>query len=209
MKPAYSRSLRNLHRPLRLLVGSASRGKEGSIICGAGRLQAGRAQRSKRRWGGLSERLMVATASSYVISPTALGPIAVDRDAPTTACRPVVASYRPGRSLTTPNPERNSHANQERRNRKALGRNGVHHAWDTRAGVAGNCDGFRQHCLVHKNHDRRACRRQASFRLRSQWSLHRRSDDLGAAVPFRLCRTRVERRRAACRNGDHRDQPVG
>ena len=32
----------------------------------------------QRRWGGLTERLMVATASSYVVSPAALGPIAAD-----------------------------------------------------------------------------------------------------------------------------------
>lgn len=32
----------------------------------------------ERRWGGLTERLMVATAASYVVSPAALGPIAVD-----------------------------------------------------------------------------------------------------------------------------------
>jgi len=31
-----------------------------------------------RRWGGLTERLLVATASSYVVSPTALGPVAAD-----------------------------------------------------------------------------------------------------------------------------------
>src|SRR5262245_37368238 len=31
-----------------------------------------------RRWGGLTERLMVATAASYVVSPGALGPVAVD-----------------------------------------------------------------------------------------------------------------------------------
>jgi DNA-binding transcriptional ArsR family regulator len=37
----------------------------------------------KRRWGGLTERLLVATAASYVVSPSALGPIAADpgRDA--------------------------------------------------------------------------------------------------------------------------------
>lgn len=34
----------------------------------------------ERRWGGLTERLMVATASSYVVSPTALGPVAVNPD---------------------------------------------------------------------------------------------------------------------------------
>lgn len=34
----------------------------------------------KRRWGGLTERLMVATAASYVVSPGALGPVAVDPD---------------------------------------------------------------------------------------------------------------------------------
>lgn len=32
----------------------------------------------KRQWGGLTERLMVATASSYVVSPAALGPIGAD-----------------------------------------------------------------------------------------------------------------------------------
>lgn len=32
----------------------------------------------ERKWGGLTERLLVATAASYVISPRALGPVAVD-----------------------------------------------------------------------------------------------------------------------------------
>ncbi len=32
----------------------------------------------ERRWGGLTERLMLASASSYVVSPAALGPIAAD-----------------------------------------------------------------------------------------------------------------------------------
>lgn len=32
----------------------------------------------QRLWGGLTERLMVATAASYVVSPAALGPVAVD-----------------------------------------------------------------------------------------------------------------------------------
>lgn len=31
-----------------------------------------------RRWGGLTERRMVASAASYVISPSALGPVAAD-----------------------------------------------------------------------------------------------------------------------------------
>jgi DNA-binding transcriptional ArsR family regulator len=31
-----------------------------------------------RRWGGLTERLLVATAASYVVSPGALGPVATD-----------------------------------------------------------------------------------------------------------------------------------
>jgi DNA-binding transcriptional ArsR family regulator len=31
-----------------------------------------------RRWGGLTERLLVATASSYVVDPGALGPVAAD-----------------------------------------------------------------------------------------------------------------------------------
>lgn len=32
----------------------------------------------ERRWGGLTERVMMASASSYVVSPVALGPIAAD-----------------------------------------------------------------------------------------------------------------------------------
>lgn len=40
-------------------------------------------QAGKRQWGGLTERLMVASASSYIVSPRALGPVALtpDRDA--------------------------------------------------------------------------------------------------------------------------------
>jgi DNA-binding transcriptional ArsR family regulator len=34
----------------------------------------------KRKWGGLTERLLVATASAYVVSPGALGPAAADPD---------------------------------------------------------------------------------------------------------------------------------
>ena len=34
----------------------------------------------ERRWGGLTERLLVATAASYVVSPSALGSAAVDPD---------------------------------------------------------------------------------------------------------------------------------
>jgi len=32
----------------------------------------------ERQWGGLTERLLVATAASYVVSPSALGPVAND-----------------------------------------------------------------------------------------------------------------------------------
>lgn len=32
----------------------------------------------ERKWGGLTERLLVATAASYVVSPAAMGPVAVD-----------------------------------------------------------------------------------------------------------------------------------
>lgn len=35
-------------------------------------------QADQRQWGGLTERLMVATASSYVVSPAALGAIGAD-----------------------------------------------------------------------------------------------------------------------------------
>jgi DNA-binding transcriptional ArsR family regulator len=34
----------------------------------------------KRQWGGLTERLLVASASSYIVSPKALGPVSVDPD---------------------------------------------------------------------------------------------------------------------------------
>ncbi|MBL0937698.1 MAG: helix-turn-helix transcriptional regulator [Gemmatimonadaceae bacterium] len=34
----------------------------------------------ERRWGGIKERVLVATASSYVVSPSAMGAIAVDPD---------------------------------------------------------------------------------------------------------------------------------
>lgn len=37
-------------------------------------------QVEERRWGGLTERVMVASAASYVVSPDALGPIAPDPD---------------------------------------------------------------------------------------------------------------------------------
>src|SRR6187455_3326508 len=32
----------------------------------------------KRQWGGLTERVLVATAASYVVSPGAMGPVAAD-----------------------------------------------------------------------------------------------------------------------------------
>ncbi len=32
----------------------------------------------KRRWGGLTERLLVATAASYIVSPSALGSVGAD-----------------------------------------------------------------------------------------------------------------------------------
>src|SRR5262249_29459261 len=35
---------------------------------------------SKKRWGGLTERRLVATASSYLVSPAALGPVAPPTD---------------------------------------------------------------------------------------------------------------------------------
>lgn len=45
---------------------------------------------AERQWGGLTERLMVATASSYVVSPAALGPIGAD---PTRNSDRLSASY--------------------------------------------------------------------------------------------------------------------
>ena len=51
----------------------------------------------ERKWGGLTERLLVATAASYVVSPSALGPVAAD---PNRASRSAVRelSHRPGRT---------------------------------------------------------------------------------------------------------------
>src|SRR5690242_248980 len=34
----------------------------------------------ERKWGGLTERLMVASAASYIVSPGAMGPVAADPD---------------------------------------------------------------------------------------------------------------------------------
>ena len=34
----------------------------------------------KRQWGGLTERMMIASASAYVVSPGAMGPVAADPD---------------------------------------------------------------------------------------------------------------------------------
>ncbi|HXS95969.1 MAG TPA: helix-turn-helix domain-containing protein [Candidatus Limnocylindrales bacterium] len=34
----------------------------------------------KRQWGGLTERMMVASAASYLVSPAAMGPAAADPD---------------------------------------------------------------------------------------------------------------------------------
>ena len=47
----------------------------------------------RRRWGGLTERLLVATAASYVVSPAALGESAADprRSADTLSARYLVA----------------------------------------------------------------------------------------------------------------------
>ena len=44
----------------------------------------------ERKWGGLTERLLVATAASYVVSASALGPVAVD---PTREIDRLSASY--------------------------------------------------------------------------------------------------------------------
>ncbi|WP_224245938.1 winged helix-turn-helix domain-containing protein [Hyalangium gracile] len=43
-----------------------------------------------RQWGGLTERLLVATAASYLVSPSAMGPVATD---PGRAADRLSASY--------------------------------------------------------------------------------------------------------------------
>ena len=51
----------------------------------------------ERKWGGLTERLLVATAASYVVSPSALGPVAADPNREIDqAVREL--SHRPGRT---------------------------------------------------------------------------------------------------------------
>jgi len=44
----------------------------------------------ERKWGGITERLLVASARSYVVSPQALGPVATD---PKRGTDPLSASY--------------------------------------------------------------------------------------------------------------------
>lgn len=44
----------------------------------------------EKRWGGLTERRLVATAAAYIVSPNALGPVAVD---PERATDRLAASY--------------------------------------------------------------------------------------------------------------------
>ena len=44
----------------------------------------------EKRWGGLTERQLVATAAAYIVSPNALGPVAVD---PERATDRLAASY--------------------------------------------------------------------------------------------------------------------
>jgi DNA-binding transcriptional ArsR family regulator len=53
----------------------------------------------ERRWGGLTERLFVATAASYVISPAALGAAASDpaRASDRLSARYLIALPHPGR----------------------------------------------------------------------------------------------------------------
>jgi DNA-binding transcriptional ArsR family regulator len=54
---------------------------------------------STRRWGGLTERRLVATASSYVVSPGALGPIAATPARSTDRLSAAISwRLRPGRS---------------------------------------------------------------------------------------------------------------
>jgi hypothetical protein len=46
-----------------------------------------------RRWGGLTERLLVATAASYIVSPRAMGPAAADPERRAHPTDRVSASY--------------------------------------------------------------------------------------------------------------------
>jgi DNA-binding transcriptional ArsR family regulator len=46
-----------------------------------------------RRWGGLTERLLVATAASYIVSPRAMGPAAADPERRAHPADRVSASY--------------------------------------------------------------------------------------------------------------------
>ena len=74
--PNWPRPPRRRHWPR----GSAWLGRRSTTIWAA--LEAHGLVRlaEERKWGGLTERLLVATAASYVVSPSALGPVAIDPD---------------------------------------------------------------------------------------------------------------------------------
>ncbi len=64
----------------------------------------------ERKWGGLTERLLVATAASYVVSPSALGPVAIDpsREVDRLSANYLIALGGPRSARNSPKPSRPS-----------------------------------------------------------------------------------------------------
>jgi len=81
LEPIRSRLLAELSKPASSAALSARVGiPRQKVNYHLRRLEAAKLVRvsAKRRWGGLVERLMVATAASYIVSPGAMGPVASD-----------------------------------------------------------------------------------------------------------------------------------
>jgi DNA-binding transcriptional ArsR family regulator len=93
LEPVRSRLLAELHRPASAAALAARMGLARQKVnyhlraleaCGLVK------EAEQRRWGGLTERLMIASATTYIVSPSAMGPVASD---PARATDRLSASY--------------------------------------------------------------------------------------------------------------------
>ena len=83
MEPVRSRLLSELAEPASAATLSSRVGlARQKVNYHLRRLEAAKLVRvaGRKRWGGLTERVMVATAASYVVSPGAMGPVAANPD---------------------------------------------------------------------------------------------------------------------------------
>ena len=82
LEPVRSRLLAELAEPASAATlsprGSGSRARRSTTTCGRWRRTAWCRLAGERQWGGLTERLLVASAASYVVSPSALGAVGAD-----------------------------------------------------------------------------------------------------------------------------------